>query len=76
VPDITPAEEMLRPAGNPVAVKVYGPPAPPLPTIVTGVIAIPCTATIATHVALTGGATVTEQLTVPVFPALSVTVTV
>jgi hypothetical protein len=29
-----------------------------------------------TQVALGGGATVTEQFTVPVFPALSVTVTV
>jgi hypothetical protein len=76
VPDITPAEEMLRPAGNPVAAKVYGPPEPPEPTIVTGVIAKPWTAVIATQVALTGGATVTEQFNVPVFPALSVTVTV
>ena len=67
---------MLRPAGNPVAVKVYGPPVPPEPAIVTGVIAIPCTATIDTQVALTGGATVTEQFSVPVCPAASVTVTV
>ena len=56
--------------------KVYRPPVPPLPAIVTGVIATPCTAVMATHVALTGGATVTEQFTVPVCPPPSVTVTV
>ena len=50
---------------------------PPLPTIVTGVIATFCTAVIATQLAVTGGgATVTEQFTVPVWPAASVTVTV
>ena len=32
---------MLSPAGSPVAVKVYGAPEPPEPTIVTGVIAKP-----------------------------------
>ena len=67
---------MLRPAGNPVAVKVYGPPEPPEPTIVTGVIAIPCTATMDTQVALGGGAITSEQFNVPVFPALSVIVNV
>ena len=49
---------------------------PPLPTIVTGVIAKPWTAVIDTQVALTGGATVTEQFSVPVCPAASVIVTV
>jgi len=39
---------MLRPAGNPVAVKVYGPPEPPEPTIVNGVIAKPGPAVIDT----------------------------
>ena len=50
---MTPADEMLRPAGRPVAVKVYGPPEPPLPTSVTGVIATPFIALIDTQVALT-----------------------
>ncbi len=71
-----PRWKMLRPGGRPVAVKVYGPPVPPLPVIVTGVIATPWTAMMDTQVALTGGATVTEQFTVPVLPAESVTVTV
>jgi hypothetical protein len=43
--------------------------------MVTGVIATPWTALIATHEELTGGATVTEQLTVLEFPFLSLTVT-
>jgi hypothetical protein len=38
--------------------------------------ATPCTAVIARQLALTTGATVTEQFTVPVLPAESVTVTV
>ena len=46
---------MLRPAGNPVAVKVYGPPVPPLPTIVTGVIAKPWTAVILSLIHISGG---------------------
>ena len=59
-----------------MAVKVYPVPVPPLPIIVAGVMATPCTALIDTQVALTGGATVTEQFTVPVLPAESLTVTV
>jgi hypothetical protein len=55
---------------------VYGAPVPPLPTIVTGVIGTPCIATIVTQFAVGGGFTVTEQFTVPVFPAESFTVTV
>jgi hypothetical protein len=47
-----------------------------LATIVTGLIAKPCTAVIDAQLTLGGGATVTEQFNVPVFPALSVTVTV
>jgi hypothetical protein len=76
VPEMVPEVEMLNPGGRPVAVKLNPVPVPPLPTMVTGVIAVPCTAVIETHVALTGGATVTEQFTVPLLPAESVTVTV
>ena len=43
--------DMVSPAGRPVAVKVYGAPAPPLPTMVAGVIAVPWTAVIATQLA-------------------------
>jgi hypothetical protein len=76
IPEIVPFDDIVRPDGNPVAENVYGPPTPPLPVIVTGVTAAPCTAFKATHVADTGGLTVTEQFTVPVLPALSFTVTV
>jgi hypothetical protein len=41
VPEIVPLDEMLNPAGSPVAEKVYGAPAPPLAVSVTGVIATP-----------------------------------
>ena len=44
--------------------------------MVTGAIATPWIAVIVTQVEVTGGATLTEQFTVPVFPAESVTVTV
>ena len=39
----------------------------------TGVIATPCTAVMLTQLVEGGGATVTEQLTVPVLPALLIT---
>ena len=67
---------MLRPAGSPLAVKVYGPPEPPLAASVTGVIALYCTTVSHPQLAVTGGTTVTEQLIVPVCPDLSVIVTV
>lgn len=76
VPEIVPLDEIVKPVGKPVAVKVYGPPVPPLPVKVTGVIATPCTAVIVTQLADGGGATVTEQLSVPWLPALSLIVTV
>jgi hypothetical protein len=76
VPEIVPAEEIVSPAGSPVAENVYGPPTPPLPVIVTGVIGTFCTALMTAHVPDTGGFTVTEQVIVPVFPALSFIVTV
>src|SRR5436190_26480 len=41
VPEIVPLDEMLNPAGSPVAEKVYGAPAPPLAVSVTGAIATP-----------------------------------
>jgi len=43
---------MLRPAGKPVAVKVYGSTRAPEPAIVTGRDRDPCTATMDTQVAL------------------------
>jgi hypothetical protein len=73
---MVPLDDIVRPAGSPVAENVYGPPTPPLPTIVTGVIATPCTAVIATQSAVGGECTVTEQFTVPELPAESFTVTV
>src|SRR5271169_2082337 len=72
---MVPPVEMLRPEGRPVAVKVYGPPAPPLPVRVTGVIATPCTALMDTQLALTGGLMVMVQA-VPTAPLASVTFTV
>ncbi len=52
-------------------------PVPPVAVIVTGVIVTPCTAVIVTQLAaIGGGATVTEQLNVPLLPPESVTVTV
>jgi hypothetical protein len=67
---------MLSPEGNPVAVKVKPDPEPPLPTIAGEVIATPSTGLMERQVALTAGATVIEQVTVPLFPLLSVIVTV
>ena len=75
VPEIVPVFEILRPGGSPVALNVYGPPAPPLALSVTGVIAIPFTALTVTHVDVIGaGFTVIEQFNVSVSPALSVIV--
>src|SRR3954467_8459182 len=65
VPEIVPLEAMLSPAGRPVALNVYGPPTPPLPTMVTGAIATPWTAVMAIQLAVGGAFTVTEQLKVP-----------
>src|SRR5262245_66399231 len=62
VPEIVPPLDIVRPAGRPVAENVYGPPAPPLAVIVTGVIATPWMALITTQFAEIGGSTVTEQL--------------
>jgi hypothetical protein len=61
-----------------VAEKVYGPPAPPEPVTVIGVIPTPTTALMLAQLAVggLGGVTVTEQLTVPLLPPESVTVTV
>ena len=66
VPEIVPVESMVRPAGRPVAEKVYPPPVPPLATMVTGVIATPCTAVIETQLAVGSGAIVMLQLLVAV----------
>jgi hypothetical protein len=41
VPEIVPLDDMLKPAGSPVAENVYGPPEPPLAVRVTGVMATP-----------------------------------
>jgi hypothetical protein len=49
---MVPLVEMLNPGGKPVALNVYGPPAPPLPVSVTGVMGTPCSATIATQLAV------------------------
>jgi hypothetical protein len=76
VPERTPEEESVSPAGNPVAVKVYGPPDPPLPVKVTGEMATPSVAVAQPQLAVTGGTTVTEQFNVPVCPDASVMVTV
>jgi hypothetical protein len=80
IPEIVPFDDIVRPAGNPVAENVYGPPTPPLPVIVTGVIVTPCTALMTRHVPETRfpetGFTVTEHVTWPVLPPLSVMVTV
>jgi hypothetical protein len=69
---------MLSPAGSPVAVNVYGPPAPPLAVTVTGVMATPWVALIVTklQLELIDGYTVIEQHTVPWWPFASVIVTV
>jgi hypothetical protein len=76
VPEMVPDEEIVRPAGKPEAVKVYGPPEPPLPVSVTGVIAWPSVTVSQPQLDVTGGTTVTEQCSVPVCPAASVMVTV
>ena len=76
VPLIVPLLDIVRPAGRPVAEKVYPVPVPPLAVMVTGVIATPLTAVMVTQVADGSGFTVTEQFTVPVLPALSLIVTV
>jgi hypothetical protein len=69
---MVPLDEMVKPAGSPVAEKVYGPPAPPLPASVTGVIGDPCAALMVTQEVQTGEAVmVMVQLTVPLFPAES-----
>jgi hypothetical protein len=41
VPEIVPLADIVRPAGRPVAEKVYGLPTPPLAVSVTGVMAVP-----------------------------------
>ena len=73
---MVPAEDMVNPAGRPVAVNVYGPPAPPLPAMVADLIAVFWTAVMLTQAAVGAAFTVTEQTTVPVLPAESFTVTV
>jgi hypothetical protein len=75
---MVPEVEIVRPAGRPVAEKVYGPPTPPLPTMVTGVMATPCLPVLHAHLVVTGGGalTVIEHFTVPECPVASVTVTV
>ncbi len=76
MPEIVPLEEIDRPEGSPVAEKVYGPPAPPVPVNVTGTIAIPLMALIATHVAVGATLTMTVQLELFDVPFVSLTVTV
>ena len=76
VPEIVPLADIVRPAGRPTAEKVYGPPTPPEPVIVTGTIGAFRTALMVAQLAEGAGLTVTEQLTVPVLPAASLTVTV
>lgn len=66
VPEIVPLLAITRPVGSPVALKVYGPPAPPLATIETGVICTPATAVIETQLPVTGGYTTIEQAAVAV----------
>jgi hypothetical protein len=73
VPEIVPPEEMDRPLGRPVAVKVYGPPDPPLATSVTGVIAMPLIALIYTQVALTEATMVMGQVPEATMPFASLT---
>ena len=70
VPEIVPPLDIVRPGGRPVAVNVYGPPTPPPPIIVTGVIGFPATAVIVTQFAVGGlGAITIEQLLVMVLLA-------
>src|SRR5581483_2382475 len=61
---MVPSASIVRPAGNPVAENVYGPPLPPLPVICTGVIATPCTAVIETQLAVGAAAIVMPQFAV------------
>jgi hypothetical protein len=76
VPESSPLDERVSPGGSPVAEKEYEPPDPPLAVNCTGVIATPSSAFNVTQPVVTGGATVIEQLSVPLFPLLSVIVTV
>jgi hypothetical protein len=76
VPVMVPIEEMVKPGGRPVAVNVYGPPAPPLPGIVADLIAVFWTAVMLAQAAVGAAFTVTEQVAIPVLPAESFTVTV
>jgi hypothetical protein len=52
VPEMVPLEEMVKPGGRPVAVNVYGPLTPPLPTIVAGTIGLLRTAVMPTQFAV------------------------
>src|SRR5436309_988696 len=78
MPEIVPPVDMLRPAGRPVAEKVYGPPAPPLPVIVTGVMAMPCTALMITRqgAPMLKSTGIEQPVDIPVLPAESVAVIV
>ncbi len=71
-----PVEDIVSPVGSPVAEKVYGPPEPPFPTIVTGAVAKPWTAWTTTQVLVGAPFTVTEQLNVPTLLYWSLIVTV
>src|ERR1043166_4171207 len=51
-PEMVPVEDIVRPAGRPVAEKVNGAPVPPLPVIVTGVIGVPTIAVMLTQLAV------------------------
>src|SRR4051812_49860119 len=73
---MVPVEDIVIPAGRPLADKLYLPTRRSSDLIVTGVIGKPWTAVMLMQVALTGGFTVTEQLTVPVWASLSVTLKV
>src|SRR4051812_14000847 len=75
VPEIVPLEDIVKPAGRPVAEKVYGAPVPPVPTRVADAIGAPRIAEMLAQAAVGRRLTVTEQLKVRELAWLSVTVT-
>ena len=73
---MVPPADIVKLAGNPVAVKLYGPPQPPLPATVTGVMGTPTTALLITaQLAEGGGLIKTEQPLVLLLPQASDTTT-
>src|SRR5436305_6688928 len=75
VPEIVPLADIVSPAGRPVAEKVYGPPAPLLPVIVTGAMATPWIALMRTQLGGGAGLTAMKHVNRPPLPVLSVNVT-